>query len=97
MTCPKYELFFKNFCSETRWSILNALLNSDLSVNEICNATNLEQSQVSHHLKSLSDCNFVTVTQDGKKRIYSLNKDTIEPLIHLVKKHVENNCPRCYK
>jgi len=53
---------------------------------------NEEQSKVSHNLKKLTDCNFLDVKQEGKKRIYSLNKETIIPLLNLVKKHVQKYC-----
>lgn len=63
-----------------------------MSVNEICSSLREEQSKISHNLKKLIECHFLDVKREGKKRIYSLNKDTIVPLMELVKKHVKKYC-----
>jgi len=63
-----------------------------MCVNEIAEALNQEQSKISHNLKKLTDCHFIDVKQEGKKRIYSLNKETIEPLMRLVEMHVSQFC-----
>jgi ArsR family transcriptional regulator len=95
MTCPSYEHFFKTLGSKTRLDILKSLRESDKNVSEICTHTNQEQSKVSHELKKLSDCNVVEVKQEGKQRIYSLNKETIVPILKLVDQHVAKNCKHC--
>jgi DNA-binding transcriptional ArsR family regulator len=92
MNCPSYELFFEIFSNKTRMRIIESLTLSPKSVNEICKAIGEEQSKVSHNLKKLAECNFLEVEKQGKKRIYSLNKDTITPILQLVKKHVEKYC-----
>jgi hypothetical protein len=44
------------------------------------------------------ECKFLDVKQEGKQRIYSLNKDTIIPILTLVEKHVEKYCEKiCQK
>lgn len=63
-----------------------------MSVTEIHTALEEEQSKISHNLKKLAECHFLDVRQDGKKRIYSLNKSTITPLMQLVGKHVATYC-----
>jgi len=63
-----------------------------LSVNEIAEKLGEEQSKVSHNLKKLSRCNVLTVEQKGKQRIYSLNKETVLPMLELVSKHVKYHC-----
>lgn len=70
------------------------LLNSEgpLSVSEIVSKLNLEQSAVSHNLKQLLACHFVSVKRSGKKRIYSLNEDTVKPLLAQIEKHVSKYC-----
>lgn len=97
MICPKYELFFKNLSSESRIKILDALREKSMNVSEICAKIGEEQSKVSHNLKHLADCNFLEVTQVGKTRVYSLNKDTIVPILDLVDKHVKKHCSTCSK
>ncbi len=84
--------FFNTLANKTRLSILYALHESDLSVNEIVDITGYEQSLVSHNLKLLKHCNFVTMEIKGKQRIYSLTKETIAPLFDLVDKHMQTQC-----
>jgi len=94
MACKK-ELFFQNFSSALRLSIIELLLKGSKNVSEICEALGEEQSKVSHNLKKLLDCNFVTIEKKGKHRIYTLNKVTIVPLMNLVEKHTRNFCLNC--
>ena len=37
------------------------------------------------------------IKKDGKKRIYSQNKETILPLLYLIEKHVKKYCKICNK
>ncbi|MBW2988716.1 metalloregulator ArsR/SmtB family transcription factor [Candidatus Woesearchaeota archaeon] len=98
MTCPSYELFFETFSNKTRIRIIESLVHGPRSVNEICALTGEEQSKVSHNLKKLAECNFLYLRKQGKKRIYSLNKDTILPILKIVEKHVRKYCREiCHK
>ncbi len=92
MKCPSYNLFFETISPRIRIKILELLRNKPMSVTEIASALNEEQSKISHSLKKLTDCHFLDVKQQGKKRIYSLNKETTVPLIKLVEKHVKKFC-----
>ena len=92
MKCNSYHMFFDTISNKTRMSIIQSLLNSKKSVNDLCKDISEEQSKVSHNLKKLMDCKFLEVIQVGKKRIYSLNKDTIIPILNLVDKHVHKFC-----
>lgn len=62
------------------------------SVNDISSELGVEQSKISHALANLRACNIVDVSQDGKKRIYSLNKDTIVPILNLIDEHAAHHC-----
>lgn len=84
-----YELFFKALSNETRIAIIDLLRSGDKTVSEIVDALGFEQSRISHGLKCLTFCGFVTNRKEGKRRIYSLNKETIEPLLKIVDKHLE--------
>ncbi len=98
MNCPSYELFFETFSNKTRMKIIQALNEGSKSVTEICKTTGQEQSKVSHNLRKLTECNFLDVKRQGKKRIYELNKDTILPILKLVNKHVHKYCKGdCHK
>lgn len=77
--------------------IILKLKEKPLGVAELSERLNQERSKVSHALISLLDCGFVNVRKDSRKRIYSLNKDTILPLLILVEKHVKKYCKACKK
>jgi ArsR family transcriptional regulator len=87
-----YNVFFNVFSNPTRLKIIDCLREKDRSVGDICKEIGEEQSKVSHNLNILQRCHFVNMRKDGKKRIYSLNKDTIKPLIDIAKKHVQMYC-----
>jgi len=84
-----YLGFFKTLCNETRLSIILCLKKNPKNVSAIMKELEMEQSRVSHNLQCLEKNGFVRVRKDGKQRIYSLNKDTIEPILKDVKKHIQ--------
>ena len=84
----KCHLFFETLGTKLKISIIIQLKEKPLSVNELSKRLNQERSGVSHALKSLLECGFIKVRKYGRKRIYSLNTDTIMPLLGLVEKHV---------
>ena len=84
-----YELFFKALSNDTRITIIDLLRSEDKTVSEIVDTLGFEQSRVSHNLKCLTFCGFVTNRKEGKKRIYSLNMETIEPLLNIADRHIE--------
>lgn len=92
MKCPSYNLFFKAIGPKVRIQILELLRNKPMSVTEILSKLHEEQSKISHNLKCLKDCHLIEVEQKGKQRIYSLNKETMLPLMKLVEKHVQKFC-----
>jgi len=97
MKCKSYNLFFETIASKIRLRILELLQRKPMSVNEICSELNEEQSKISHNLKKMVDCHILDVKKEGKKRIYSLNKDTIVPLMDLVDTHVSKYCQEICK
>jgi len=92
MKCPSYNLFFETISPRIRIKIIELLRSKPMSVTEICAALNEEQSKISHNLQRLAECHFLDIKKDGKRRIYSLNKETMVPLIKLVEKHVKRYC-----
>lgn len=98
MKCPSYNLFFETIAHKVRMEILCFLRAGPKSVTEICKALGEEQSKISHNLKKLAECHVLEVKQKGKQRIYSLNKDTVIPILDLVEKHVQNYCGKqCWR
>lgn len=91
----KYYLFFGNLANPLKVEIITALKEKELSVLELANELKAEQSKISHALGSLKNCSIVNVKQQGKKRIYSLNKETIIPMLEIIDKHEHKFCRKC--
>ena len=85
--------FFKVLANPTRLAILEALREEPKSVTEIAEILRQEQSMISHNLKPLEECRFVFPKRKEKQRIYSLNKETVEPLFNLFDYHSQKYCP----
>ena len=93
MKCNTYHFFFRNLANPLKTEIVSALKEKDSSVNELSENLKIEQSKVSHALTAMKNCNIVDVKQKGKQRIYSLNKDTILPILKIIDKHKCKYCP----
>jgi DNA-binding transcriptional ArsR family regulator len=91
----KYYLFFGNLSNPLKIEIISALKDKEMSVLELAKKINAEQSKLSHALTSLRQCSIVEVKQEGKKRIYSLNKETILPMLKLIDAHENKFCKEC--
>lgn len=88
-----YKDFFATLAADKRLDILQYLhTNGAQNVSEISLGTGQEQSAVSHSLKKLLGCQCVHVEVRGKNRYYSLNSETIVPLLGLVDTHLKNYC-----
>lgn len=92
MKCKSYYHFFEVMANETRFKIIESLINGPLNVGQICLITNEEQSKISHNLRILSGCQVVNSKREGKSVVYSLNQNTIVPMLKLVEEHVRVNC-----
>jgi DNA-binding transcriptional ArsR family regulator len=91
----KYYIFFGNLANPLKMDIIEELKKNPSSVLELAKKLNVEQSKLSHALKSLRHCSIVNVEQEGKKRIYSLNKETILPMLDIIDKHETKFCKKC--
>ena len=97
MSKKPYELFFGTLANEQRLAIINVLRDSPKNVSQICRELKFNQTTVSHNLKRLKTCGFVFSKKNGKERIYSLNKDTIKPLMEIIDKHTDKFCKHLCK
>jgi len=93
----KCHLFFETLSTRLKIDIITKLKKEPFTVNKLSKQLGQERSKVSHALKSLLECGFVIVKKDGRERVYSLNTDTIIPLLDLVEKHVKKYCKVCKK
>jgi DNA-binding transcriptional ArsR family regulator len=64
---------FAAIADPNRRYLLEQLRRSPKTVNDLAQGLPISRPAVSQHLKALLDCNLVTVTSDGTKRIYSVN------------------------
>jgi ArsR family transcriptional regulator, zinc-responsive transcriptional repressor len=95
MNYVSFDHFFTTLGNKQRVRILQLLVKKGpMSVTDITEALAAEQSAVSHSLKHLLTCHFVSVKQDGKERIYGINEDTVRPLFESIEKHVRRYCAK---
>lgn len=73
--------FLKCIGGEIRFEILMLLKDNALSVGEIADEVDIDQTLTSHHLKKMFDCGIVDKERDGKKIIYSISSESIHNLI----------------
>ncbi|MDP7282197.1 MAG: metalloregulator ArsR/SmtB family transcription factor [Candidatus Undinarchaeales archaeon] len=92
MNCNSINVFFQNFANKANLDIILALRNGPKNVKTLCECVCCEQSAVSHNLKNLCNCNIISGETKGRERIYSLNSDTVVPLLQLVETHVKKHC-----
>lgn len=93
MNYVSFDHFFMTLGNKQRVRILQLLTKEKpMSVTAIANTLEAEQSAISHSLKQLLQCHFVTFRQDGKERIYAINEDTVKPLFGQIENHVKKYC-----
>ena len=72
----------KCICEETRFSILELLQkNKEMSVSDLVTRLKKDQPLVSHHLRSLKQCNIVNSKENGKSTMYFISNKEISNLI----------------
>lgn len=79
---------FKIFGDSTRIKILFALLESDMSVNDIANELQMTQSAISHQLRILKTNGLVKYTRNGKSLIYSLADNHVTTILSQGIEHI---------
>ena len=87
-----YNQFFGTLGNQVRLDIIGFLIKGKNNVTNIVKKLNYDQTTISHSLRRLEHCGFVTVNQKGKERIYSLNNQTIKPLLKLMQVHMKKYC-----
>jgi len=80
--------FYKIMGDKTRISILHALSFSEMCVCDISILLNMNQSTISHQLKTLRQTRLVTARRDGKVVYYSLNDEHVRNIIELGRIHL---------
>jgi DNA-binding transcriptional ArsR family regulator len=82
------DLTFRAVADPTRRAILDVLADAPSSVTDLCDRFDVSQPAISQHLAVLREAGLVSVTPDGKRRLYAL---TAEPLaeVHAWAAHYE--------
>jgi ArsR family transcriptional regulator len=75
----------KTLVSLNRLQILDLLRQGETCVCEIVSATGLKHNLVSHHLKVLSDLNYVASQKEGLHNLYHLKPDKKQNINQLFK------------
>jgi DNA-binding transcriptional ArsR family regulator len=82
--------FFSALSDETRLTILYTLKErGGMCVNDICEAIGKDQSLVSHHMRCLRNCGFVTMEKQGKFAVYTIRNKMITDILDLSDQHVK--------
>ncbi|CAN7502272.1 metalloregulator ArsR/SmtB family transcription factor [Rhizobium sp. LjRoot30] len=71
---------FSAIADPNRRYLLEELRRAPKTVNDLASGLPISRPAVSQHLKALLDCNLVSVTSEGTKRIYSVNKPGFDRL-----------------
>lgn len=85
-----YDLadLFKVFGDSTRIRILYLLLQGEKNVSDISDALSMNQSAVSHQLKTLKQSHLVNVKRDGKAMLYRLADTHVEEILKIGMEHI---------
>ena len=84
--------FFSTMANPTRLAIIEQLDEGPKTVTQLVEALDQEQSMVSHNLRPLVQCKLVHRKREGKSNVYSLNHETIDPIVTAVEAHAERYC-----
>lgn len=79
---------FKVFGDSTRLRIMVTISENAMSVLNIAETLNMEQSTISHQLRVLRQNKLVRVRRDGKQIYYSLDDDHVKKIIEMGLDHV---------
>lgn len=77
----KLALYFQNFSDQTRIKILSALALKELCVNDISRILGINQTTISHQLKTLKDQDMVDYRREGKVLIYYLKSPIVNDMM----------------
>jgi len=87
-------LFFSTLSSRTRLAIIDVLKEGPKNISGISKTLEQDEATVSYNLKRLENYALLRSTGSGKEKLYSLNKEILEPLSELIAFHTNKYCPR---
>ncbi|MBP5408441.1 MAG: helix-turn-helix transcriptional regulator [Bacilli bacterium] len=81
--------FYKSLSDFTRFKIVYALLDKELSVNEIEKEVNMSQTAVSYQLKTLRQSRLVKYERRGQNVYYSIDDEHINEIVNITLEHIK--------
>ncbi len=84
MKIKKARQILKSLADDTRLRIMNILKNGELTVSDICEVLQKEQSNISKHLTRLRLTGLVIDRRSGNNVYYFLNKSKDKEHMHLL-------------
>lgn len=81
---------YRGFADPSRLSILEALRTGPLTVTALVEHTGLSRTNVSNHLRCLSDCDLVTSEMQGRYTWYQLRHPKLHDLLSLTEEIVRD-------
>ena len=90
-----YKQFFGTLANQNRLDIVEALRDSPLNVTALCKKLGFNQTTISHNIRRLETCGFVSAIPNGRERTYKLNQQTIGILLGLMHEHMDAYCKQC--
>jgi ArsR family transcriptional regulator len=77
MNIIDYALICKSMGDPTRLQIIKMLSQGEKCACKLLEAFDITQPTLSYHMKSLSECNLVSVRKEGKWSHYSMNQEVL--------------------
>lgn len=77
----KLAVYFQSFSDSTRLKILSCLSIMDMCVNDLSKVLNINQTTISHQLKTLKDQNLVEFKREGKILVYRIKSQDVEDIM----------------
>ena len=89
-----YYLFFSSLSNRTRLAIIDVLREGPKNISGISEALEQDETTVAYNLKRLENFALLRSEGTGKEKLYSLNKEIVEPLSELLSFHTNKYCPK---
>ena len=77
----RLALYFQNFSDQTRIKILTCLSVMDMCVSDLSAILNVNQTTLSHQLKTLKDQNIVSYRREGKVIVYMMKAPSVQEMM----------------
>ncbi len=89
-----YYIFFSTLANRTCLAIIDVLREGPKNISGISEVLEQDETAVSYNLKRLERSAFLRSEGSGKEKLYSLNREIIEPLSEILSFHTNKYCPK---